>query len=770
MAIPNELKEQEQWCFTKPSSNQPKAPFNPLTGELAAVNDPTTWGTYDQARDAAHHVGGRVGFVLTAGDPYIVIDLDAPENDDDHRRIDGTLKAFDYTYTEVSQSGRGYHILGKGQWPPEAGNRRGKLEVYDQGRFVILTGDVYEGRDTITNFERVQLDELRGLLGDKRVAVTTDQRERLPDNWVEAAARNNREDGHIFTDLYDTPWADMDGDKSAHDMSLANLLARWTGNADQFIRLWERSARWRPEDKRNGNVAQYERYLLETFQKARASMQDTQFIPYWMIDHGRERWECMWVNMMEKARLEAEAAEQFAVARVDETNGLEILRPPGLVGNLAAFIYQRAPRPVWEIAVAGAIGILAGIAGRKYNYSDTGLNQYVIYIAPSGIGKDAVAKAASTLPRTHEKLAGMSAFIGKRSYTGGSAIFRELEQQPSVVAIFDEVGHLLTQMKHQKANSGNTGGDLYPVLLGLYARSGAFDVYEGRGYARKEDTIQVLQSPAFSLVGSSNPDTFYKALNTELGKDGFTPRLLVIDVSHTKRPPRNRGAPFVTPSQELIDGMGALLQRVAQPGMVIQVQATAAAEALLDALDTRTDDAINALPESDPQRPILNRTHLKALRLAALVAVGVNPERPVIDEVAANWAINLVEHGDRIMLRKIATGEVGGGESADLAVVRKTLLDWPGYDPDKRREYGATKEGDTAKHLVPFRFVYMRLKHKFSDKSEYRAGAKTHLQSLMSAAEVMGWVEAADLPTKTLHGYQGKTDVFMLQDRLFQDR
>jgi len=38
--------------------------------------------------------------------------------------------------------------------------------------------------------------------------------------------------------------------------------------------------------------------------------------------------------------------------------------PPGFLGEVAQFIYGAAPRPVPEIALAGAIGLLAGIVGR----------------------------------------------------------------------------------------------------------------------------------------------------------------------------------------------------------------------------------------------------------------------------------------------------------------------------------------------------------------------------------------------------------------------
>ncbi|WBF76964.1 hypothetical protein PSV3_00262 [Septimatrevirus PSV33] len=71
--------------------------------------------------------------------------------------------------------------------------------------------------------------------------------------------------------------------------------------------------------------------------------------------------------------------------------------PPGLVGEIAQYIYAQAPRPVPEIALAGALGLVAGIVGRAYNISGTGLNQYVLLLAPTGTGKEAIASGIDKL-------------------------------------------------------------------------------------------------------------------------------------------------------------------------------------------------------------------------------------------------------------------------------------------------------------------------------------------------------------------------------------
>ena len=62
--------------------------------------------------------------------------------------------------------------------------------------------------------------------------------------------------------------------------------------------------------------------------------------------------------------------------------------PPGLVGEVAQYIYQTAIRPVPEIALGAAIAITAGVCARSYNISGSGLNQYLILLAKTGAGKE----------------------------------------------------------------------------------------------------------------------------------------------------------------------------------------------------------------------------------------------------------------------------------------------------------------------------------------------------------------------------------------------
>lgn len=136
--IPEELQSYPQWVC----HDAAKRPINPHTGQLADVSDASTWATFDQARAAAE-VGQAVGigFVFTAGDPFVGIDLDVPEGGNPSEGQQRIYDAFN-TYAEQSPSGRGLHIIAKGR-VSEGGVRNSALgvEVYSSGRFFTFTGN-----------------------------------------------------------------------------------------------------------------------------------------------------------------------------------------------------------------------------------------------------------------------------------------------------------------------------------------------------------------------------------------------------------------------------------------------------------------------------------------------------------------------------------------------------------------------------------------------------------------------------------------------------
>jgi primase-polymerase (primpol)-like protein len=151
-AIPQELRDLPQWATWRfvhrhGASKPTKLPLNPRTGEAASTADPTTWGSFDEALSAfCSGSCNGIGFVFSPGDPYIGIDLDGcydPESDILTPWAQDIVSLLS-TYTELSPSGRGVHLILQGQLPGPK-RRQGPIEMYSQGRFFTVTGSCLEG-------------------------------------------------------------------------------------------------------------------------------------------------------------------------------------------------------------------------------------------------------------------------------------------------------------------------------------------------------------------------------------------------------------------------------------------------------------------------------------------------------------------------------------------------------------------------------------------------------------------------------------------------
>jgi len=141
------LRQWVAWRVETRDDKPTKVPVNPHTGGPASVTDPKTWGTFEEAlkRDPL-----RVGFVFTGSDPFVAIDLDGCRDQQTGALASwaqAIITAFN-SYTEVSPSGTGAHVLIRGAWAGRGrkryltnGEHTGKppaIEVYAQGRFFTM--------------------------------------------------------------------------------------------------------------------------------------------------------------------------------------------------------------------------------------------------------------------------------------------------------------------------------------------------------------------------------------------------------------------------------------------------------------------------------------------------------------------------------------------------------------------------------------------------------------------------------------------------------
>lgn len=698
--IPAEMRAYGQWCVWKyedrGSAKPTKVPYNPVTGSLVSVTDSSTYCSYDEAvANAAKYSG--IGFILTKYDPYTFIDLDDTEGD--QPTLDRQIKVYNEfdSYSERSPSGNGLHIIVKGNVPN--GRRRGKIEVYSSERYMTMTGVAFNDKPIMQRQTLLHTlwAEMGGVAEIGLSGGTQPQRE---DDQTIINRAKQAMNGEKFTELWEGRFQQYYPSQSEADLALFDILAFYTQNREQLIRLFHASALGKRDKAKR---TQYLEYMLrKCFDN---------ILPPIDIEGLRQAWDAAKAEEKQKEIISGPLTAAMKSLR-DLWHPVEITPPPGLVGSIAQFVYDQAPRPFPEMAICAALGLMSGITGRAYNISGTGLNLYILLLAATGTGKEAMATGIEKIIRSIVAKGTTSArqFRGPSEIASGQGLLKYLSNHnPCFLSLVGEFGLKMKQLSDPRASSAEVM--LKRVLLDLYNKSGFNSALDGSAYAQKENNVEPILRPAFSLLGESTPETFYDALDTGLISDGLLPRFMTIEYNG-ERAVLNENAESVVPSAHLIDQLAALCHHsneLQNKNMVIHVELSKEAKEFSKELDHKTTAVINAT-ETDALRHLWNRAHIKTLRTAANIAVGMNPYNPQVSIETLQWAYNIVSIDVLAMVARFERGEVGkgGAEDKQPTLMLNICTEYMDYDPEKLTNYEATpkmhKDG-----VIPWAFISKRL-------------------------------------------------------------
>lgn len=235
--IPQELKALPNWiCWDAVPDEKrgkiKKVPINALTGGGAMSNNPSTWCDFDTAVRASEKHSG-IGFMF-GGCPYFGVDIDGKEEEleayqrGENGNIISEFISTLQSYTEISQSGKGIHIICRGTLP-KRGRRKGSVEMYEDGRFFVMTGNSCSEYESITECS----DSIKPLHekyiggGHEPVAKAVPAvRLDTADQIIKAAA--GAKNGGKFVSLYSGSTAGYTSQSEA-DMAFCSMLAFWTG-------------------------------------------------------------------------------------------------------------------------------------------------------------------------------------------------------------------------------------------------------------------------------------------------------------------------------------------------------------------------------------------------------------------------------------------------------------------------------------------------------------------------------------------------------------
>lgn len=661
--LPMELRALSQWVVSGPN----RVPVNPRNGQLASPTDPSTWGTFEEA---IHSGYTHIGFVLSPNDPYAIIDLDNKlENPASKEQLDRHQLILQYfeSYTEKSVSGRGYHIIVKGVIP--SGVNRDHVELYSSGRYMICTGDVVRQAPIIDC-----QDLLLKLYGEMKPLESIDLTETIEvlDDKLIVDMAMEAVNGEKFTDLCRGDWQAMGyPSQSEADLALLSMFSYYSQSNEQVRRLFRYSNLGKREKALRND--KYIDYALGKIRAKQAPPIDLTSITAQVTEMLKSDKRAIQPNPL-PTQLSTPITQPSPPEPVKKLKTIPL--PPGLIGEMAHYFYQTSIRPVPDISLAAAIALAAGVCGRSYNISGTGLNQYIVLVARTGSGKEGASSAINNLiAAVKPQVPMVDDFIGPSTFASGQALIKVLDKKSCFVSVLGEFGLTLQQLCDPNATSAQIM--LRKVLLDLYTKSGWSQVLRPSVYSDIEKNTQIVQAPNVTIFGETTPETFFEGLDSSHIADGLIPRFSIVQYTG-HRPPRNRNANCLPPAAltQSFANFATVALTTAQNRTCAAVATDSSAQGILDEFDIQCDNEING-SNNDVEKQVWNRAHLKALKLSALLAVGVNFHQPVVTRQLADWSIEFVREDVGNMADRFKTGDVGRGDSklvSDLKSVVDTFL------------------------------------------------------------------------------------------------
>lgn len=234
-------------------------------------------------------------------------------------------------------------------------------------------------------------------------------------------------------------------------------------------------------------------------------------------------------------------------------DGIDLLTPPGFVGDVAAWIDSQCRYPRRRLAVAAALTTIGNIGGLRHEDARDGVtaNLLAFCVAASATGKEAVMQACTDL-----HIAAGVHYALQGGIKSEQEIMRNLIEHQAAYYIIDEIGIFLIKVRnaqrrggaaylesvfgaimsgYSKANSrmllqGDTKRELRKLFGGMLAKAeddGRTDQAE-RARRMLKMVDEGLERPFLSVVGFTTPGTFDQIMDGETATQGFVGRSIIV--------------------------------------------------------------------------------------------------------------------------------------------------------------------------------------------------------------------------------------------------
>lgn len=386
--------------------------------------------------------------------------------------------------------------------------------------------------------------------------------------------------------------------------------------------------------------------------------------------------------------------------RLPEEHEVDLLRPPGFVGEVAAWIEAQSRRPRERLAVAAALTAIGNIAGLRYydERDNVTSNLFTFCVAGSRTGKESIQQSMSEI----HAVAGISA-ASHGSIKSEQEIMRNIAlRHQAAFYIVDEIGIFLQKVK----NAQQRGGAAYlegviGILMSAYSKANGRMLITGdlkddirsqigkevaAMNRRKDEGDKVDESviakltekmrsldeglvrPFVSVIGFTTPVTFDGLVDFDMATNGFIGRSLLFEEKETA-PRSKRGFRRTAMPSAMQNRLQALYMAghydmaqgcVEELGDRLPVRTDAAASHMLDDIVDWFEDRA----EEHRSMTGLEALYLGAYELVAKVSLILAVPTGVRTTEHVRWAFALVRRDIDAKMHLVVSNTSDKGKSA----------------------------------------------------------------------------------------------------------
>lgn len=401
------------------------------------------------------------------------------------------------------------------------------------------------------------------------------------------------------------------------------------------------------------------------------------------------------------------------------------------------------------MAIVATLGLLAGVCGRAYRtYTGKDLALYLILVARSGIGKDSTHDCLPLMLKFAEvPLA--DRFVRAQDFVSGEALHKELLREPGFLALQGEFGRKLKRMANPTDSPMQT---FRTVMTNAFGKQ----YLEGKSYSNSDNSLLGVDWPALSFLGETTPSTFLECLTPDMMADGFLSRFLTVTYEGD-RPPPNRERDAMLDDEDLrfwkalVGHMIVYQYPINMPPSCPALPNDDAREKL-ERFELDCIDSLNAT-EDESERQVWSRAHLKALKVASLLAVADNCFNPVVRIEHVAWALTVVREDIALFQSRKRSGDIGTDDNARERKLLAFMKEYLGKPvPASYKVPDAMRQNS----IIPRSYLQMRAS-SLNAFNNHKLGAARALDDTLRSIMASGYIMEVDkLKTIDAYSYFGK--------------